>query len=205
MPDNHRHLAADSGDQLRQSAETLIKTGATPRTRGGTLGLDALSLLYKRAGTPESAADTLKLLYELQTHQVELDLLHEQLRANEQETVEEIAHYKALYECAPAAYLIVANDGRIIEGNRAAQQLFRASADALFGKALWLFLALGQQHTIHQLLVNPDFVSGPELAIRTALVETPDHRTLEIRATRSASRDSVLMILTEVNDHLNWP
>ena len=69
-------------NQLRQAAEDSLKQGTTPPTKGWSISADALALLYRLASNPDSAGDALKLLHELQAHQVELDLQHEQLKAN---------------------------------------------------------------------------------------------------------------------------
>lgn len=184
---------AGSYERLRRSARDLIDHGVPPPNRGGNLSVDALQLLYERASSPESAADTLKLLHELQTYQVELDLLYEQLQANEHEISEELAHYKSLYEQAPAAFLILANDGEIIEGNPAAGALFGQLNTDLAGKTLSRLLAPGQEGAVNTLLTNP---GGQDPA--TGSVELPDHRRLAISARADATGDSVLMILTEV-------
>ena len=83
MATTPKPTGADSDEQLRRDARHLLDHGASPKIRSGTLGVDALQLLYQRASEPESAADALKLLHELQTFQVELDLMYQQLQANE--------------------------------------------------------------------------------------------------------------------------
>lgn len=194
MVKTHRYPNAEGHDRLRRSARDLIDHGVPPSSGGGTLSVDALQLLYQRASSPDSAADALKLLHELQTYQVELDLLYEQLQANEQEIAEELAHYKALYELAPAAYLIVANDGMIIEGNEAAGALFGGPSEALSGKALYTFLALGQEGAVDTLLSSPD---GAEPGTTKGFIELQDHRHLTVSARSDIAGDSILMILTE--------
>ncbi|MEH6354510.1 MAG: PAS domain S-box protein [Marinobacter sp.] len=186
---------AEDHDRLRRSAEALIQRGAMPRGSGGALGVDALTLLYQRASNPESAADALKILHELKTHQVELDLLYEQLQANEQDITEELTHYKSLYENAPAAYLMVANDGQIVEGNHAAGALFGESAMVLAGKALCDFLAPGQGDVVNRLLGN---VGKQAQGLETTLVKLMDGRCMAVRVTLTAAGDSTMMILTGI-------
>lgn len=197
MTKTYEYPNAEMHERLRRSARDLIDHGVPPPSRGGNLNAEALHLLYERAKSPDSAADALKLLHELQTYQVELDLLYEQLQANEQEISEELAHYRSLYEQAPAVYLIVAKDGEIIEGNEAAGLLFGESHQTLTGKALSAMLAPGQETALNTLLRKPlEQTPGAEGVIKGSL-ELPDHRRLAISARPSASRDSILMILTE--------
>lgn len=201
MADMHEYPNAESHDRLRRSARDLIDHGVPPRNRGGNLSVDALQLLYERASKPESAADALKLLHELQTYQVELDLLYEQLQANEHELSEELAHYRSLYEQAPAAYLIVANDGEIVEGNQAAGVLFDESTPNLVGMSLSALLAPDQQSAVDTLLRNPGGQGPGSTGSASASVELPDHRQLTISARSAATRDNVLVILTEATNN----
>ncbi|HTN34243.1 MAG TPA: hypothetical protein VL091_09595 [Marinobacter sp.] len=197
MKNPRGYQSAEDHNRLRNNAQELIKMGATPRTHGGVLSVDTLALLYQQASTPETAANAMKLLHELQTHQVELDLLHEQLKANEHEANEELAHYKSVYECAPVAYLIVANDGEIIEGNQAAGTLFNERPIALAGKPLLAFLTPGQKGVVNRLLKTPENEISASASIEKAFVDLPDCRRLMISARRAETEGSVLMILAE--------
>lgn len=201
MADTHGYSNVERHDRLRRSARDLIDHGVPPRNHGGNLSVDALQLLYERASKPESAADALKLLHELQTYQVELDLLYEQLQANEHELSEELAHYRSLYEQAPAAYLIVANDGEIVEGNQAAGVLFDESIPNLVGMSLSALLAPDQQSVVDTLLRNPGGQGPGSKGSASALVELPDRRRVKISARSAADGDSILVILTETTEH----
>jgi len=191
MGGTQKYPNAEIHDRLRRSAENLIHRGAELPNHGGSLSVDALQLLYQKANTPDSAADALKLLHELQTYQVELDLLYEQLQSNEQEITEELAHYRSLYEQAPVAYLIVANDGEIMESNQAAGVFFGVPSTELIGRAMASLLAPGQKETLNTLAV-------PSQDAISASVTLPDQRCLTIDARSAADGNSVLMVLTEV-------
>jgi len=192
MNDKEEYPDASSHERLRRIARDLLDHGVPPSHHSGSLGVDALQLLYASASTPESAADALKLLHELQTYQVELDLLHEQLQANEHEVSEELAHYRALYELAPVTYLIVANDGEIIEGNQAAGVLFGQPPAELAGRPLYAFLASSEDVAFKSLLNN---VGRQDQAM--AYFGLPDGRRVKIIAKPAAAGDSILMILME--------
>lgn len=192
MAETYGYPNAKSQDRLRRVARELIDHGVPPVSRIGSLSVDALQLLYQRASNPDSAADALKLLHELQTYQVELDLLYEQLQANEMETLEELTHYKSIYDLAPAAYLIVANDGHVIEANESAGILFDQPAMELEGKALSALLAPDQDAAVKALLGH----SG-ESPSRGCSMMMPDQRRLSVSARKSRAGDSILVVLME--------
>lgn len=120
-------------NELRAKAQTRLRQGNAPTGLGFGLSLDALAVLYKLASSSDTASDGLKLLHELQTHQVELDLQHEQSKINESETAVELARYQALFEFAPAGYFIIGREGRILESNRTGADLLGVPGNGLSG------------------------------------------------------------------------
>lgn len=126
--------------KLRSDAETRLKEGSAPPTNGWSVGVNALSLLHKLASTPETAVDALKLLHELQVHQVELDIQHEQIESSQREMLEDLARYQGLFECAPVAYLILNPQRNVLECNHAAASLFGITQEELRGRSVDSFL-----------------------------------------------------------------
>lgn len=107
-------------NKLRTDAEERIKGGTAPLTRGWPAGVPALTLLHGLASAPETASDALKLLHELQVHQVELDLQHEQTEQEHRQLSEDLADYTDLFDLAPFAYLALEPAGLVIAANRIA-------------------------------------------------------------------------------------
>ncbi|MEO7937051.1 MAG: PAS domain-containing protein [Burkholderiaceae bacterium] len=105
---------------LRQRAEEQLKQGSAPITRGWPTGTEALALLHRLASRAETASDALKLLHELQVHQVELDLQHEQAEQEYRQLTEDLANYAALFDLAPFAYLSLNPEGQVIAANHIA-------------------------------------------------------------------------------------
>lgn len=118
---------------LRRQAERLLSEGEAPASRFGTLAPDALHLLYRMASDVDSASDALKLLHELQAHQVELDMQKAQCEASEYAMEQELLRYRALFDHAPLAYFVLDATGRIIETNRSALALLDVSPGVLEG------------------------------------------------------------------------
>ena len=106
--------------KLRQSAEERLDKGSAPFTQASTIGTQALTLLHDLASAPRTASDALKLLHELQVHQVELDLQHEQAEQECHQLAHDLTHYTTLFDLAPFAYLSLDTEGVVIAANRIA-------------------------------------------------------------------------------------
>lgn len=184
-------------DGLRFIAESRIKSGTVPPAKHAELGVEALAVLHRLASEADSAADGLKLLHELRTYQVELDLQYEQLLENEQEMAREVARYKALFEAAPAGYLVVDLHGQIVEGNQAAADLFGAPCTELQGALLQGFLPAASRPALVEMqkkLLVGEPVSSCIVSVGDDM-EQP--RRLRINARIAPNRDAVLMMMCE--------
>lgn len=136
-------IIATSDEQvsLRQHAQQRLNAGSAPPTRGWGVSVEALTLLHRLASAPDSAADALQLLHELQVHQVELDLQQAQLEASESELTEELAHYRALFERAPVAHFVLDAHAQVEECNRAGAELFGIRIEEICGRPFRAFLS----------------------------------------------------------------
>ena len=114
--------------KLRQRAEEKLAKGTAPFTRGWTTGTQAIGLLHNLASAPATASDALKLLHELQVHQVELDLQHEQATQDRQQLAEGLENYTTLFDLAPFAYVTLDYDGLLLAVNRNAAEWFAPGA-----------------------------------------------------------------------------
>lgn len=122
--------------QLRVKAEERLKGGNPPPTRGWPTGAQALALLHSLASSPASAGDALKLLHELQVHQVELDLQHEQADAERQQLVESLQSAAKLFDAAPFGYLTMEPDGTVAAANRIAAAWLGVKSEQCTGRPL---------------------------------------------------------------------
>ena len=110
-------------EQLRLTAEQLIKDNSTQASLRSPLSPDVLAFLYQVASSPKGSSDALKLLHEFQVHQVELDLQFNQFESNELALTKTLNYYQALFNSAPLAYLLTSIDGQILDGNKGAANL----------------------------------------------------------------------------------
>jgi len=193
---NHMN-ESESRKRLRTSAEGLLERGAAPPTRGWTTGGEALALLHRLASAPGSASDALKLLHELQVHQVELDLQYEQLEQNRHELNEQLEHCTGLFDNAPFGYCSVDAQGRINQGNHALATVLGAAPDALGGKLLGNFLAPESRPVLSALLDRVK-TSGSRQTCRVACGDgTGSPRLCRVVAAPSPEDGKVLLGITE--------
>jgi len=136
-------LTEKPGDQgrLRREAEDQLKRAQERIATDRAIGVDALTLLYRLASSPETAGDAIKLLHELQVHQVELDLQHKQLQENEHELAIDLARFRTFYELAPLGFFVLDINGYIIDANAAGAALLGVKPPELNGHRFDRFLA----------------------------------------------------------------
>jgi len=60
---------------------------------------------------------SLKIIHELQTYQIELELQNEDLRLSQQELMKSRMSYEELYDFAPVGYLTLNLKGLILKAN----------------------------------------------------------------------------------------
>ncbi|MFU8830720.1 MAG: PAS domain-containing protein [Wenzhouxiangella sp.] len=178
-------------EQLRADAEGRIRAGTAPPTAGWGVGTEALSLLYRLASDSESSADALKLLHELQTHQVELDLQHAQIMENEHQLALQVGHFQALFDHAPAGYLVLGRDGRIVRSNRTASELFGVDADQLEDHMLTSLLSPESGPAILAALEQAETGTPPD----AVQVQTLDSRPLGLLSGMAPGEDAVLALV----------
>jgi PAS domain S-box-containing protein len=185
--------------KLRRDAETRLKAGSAPPTTGWSVGVNALSLLHKLASTPESAIDALKLLHELQVHQVELDLQHEQIETTQRELAEDLARYQGLYEYVPVAYLNVSLQRDILECNFAGASLFGIAHDDMRGRNLESFLAPASRPAL-LLLLKRLRVDGSSESCEVQAGAGKVSRKLQVLASITPGGRSFMVVLLDLSE-----
>ncbi len=120
------------------------KTASTPN--GTELRRKAeAKLSARRKKTPHppaTEADTLRLLHELQVHQVELEMQNEELMRARTEAEEAYRKYTDLYDFAPAGYFTLTREGIIHEVNLAGANLLGVERSNLINRHLGLFASV---------------------------------------------------------------
>lgn len=101
---------------------------------------DALTVLHALASSPETAADALALLHELQVYQVEVDLQAQELRESREALEASLRRQVELYDFQPAGLFTLDPHRVVLATNRAGADMLGLGPDDVVGLALDAFL-----------------------------------------------------------------
>lgn len=180
---------------LRRRARRQLESGtAPPLHESWAAGTESLNTLYQLASDPDKAADALKLLHELQVHQVELALQQEQMAETEREAVQSLAQSRELFELAPLGYFVVDRAGVVVDVNRAGIRLLGVDRDAVVGREFAGFLASESRPALLGLFAA---LHGQGEAASCDVQLNQSRQAAHIAASMSPREDIVLMIISE--------
>lgn len=97
-----------------------------------------------------------KSLHELSVHQIELEMQNEELRRTQDELRESRERFFDLYDLAPVGYLTLNKDGKILESNLTAANLFGLVRGELVNKYLSHYIKKSDQdiyYVLHKKLL----------------------------------------------------
>ena len=114
----------------------------------------ALAVLHELASSPLTAASSLKLLHELQVHQVEVDIQEEELRRAVADLETALFRQVQLHDFAPAGFLSVDRATVLSELNRTGAQMLGFERDVLIGRTLDSFLEPDSSRALHAALTR---------------------------------------------------
>jgi diguanylate cyclase (GGDEF)-like protein/PAS domain S-box-containing protein len=117
-----------------------------------------------------SPEEVRKLVHELRTHQIELELQNEELRNVQVDLAESHDRYSNLYEFAPVGYITVSEKGLILEANLAFTAMLGVERRFLLEEPFSKFIVSEDQDIYH--------------LHRRALSETKERGTCELRVRR---------------------
>ncbi|MBU0482655.1 MAG: response regulator [Proteobacteria bacterium] len=96
-------------------------------------------------GRALSQEEVKKLVHELDTYQIELELQNEDLRKTQQELEQSRRKYTNLYDFAPVGYLTVSGTGLIVEANLTAADMLGVARGSLLRQPLSAFILEADQ------------------------------------------------------------
>lgn len=147
---------------------------------------------------PGDEADALRLLHELEVHQIELELQNAELERTRDELEAALERYTDLYDFAPVGYLTLARDGGIYSANLAGADLLGVPRARLLGRRFGTFLPLAERPAFDSFLARTLDDSQRESCEVTLVPDGGGRRVVRIEATASPSGKECRAALLDV-------
>jgi signal transduction histidine kinase len=130
-------------EKAKKMAETRNNKPSDKRA-GTALRKRAESLIKKRDGNikaePVSVEEAQRLIHELRTHQIELEMQNEELRNTQLSLEDARKKYTDLYDFAPVGYFTFDNSGIVREANLTGASMLEVERSRLIGKPFVLYI-----------------------------------------------------------------
>jgi PAS domain S-box-containing protein len=177
--------------------EDLISTGTTPLRQKAEKQFKKSSSWDNLVRTE---AETLKLIHELEVHQIELEMQYEELKLSEEKAAKATEKFSALYDFAPVGYLTLDHDSTICEINLSGAIMLQRERSLLLNSNFKQFI------TPDTLSVFNDFFTNVS---ETCLKQTCEVRLklygdytmfLHIEGIVSNNNREVLVTLTDITE-----
>lgn len=157
--------------------------------------------LKHRCTTAEAdAADAVRLLHELQVHQIELEMQNHELLEARGQLESALSHYTELYDFAPVGYFTLDRRGVIRQLNLHAARLLGSNRSALIGQAFSSFIETGQQaafaDVLHRAAIGTSQESCDFGLIGESAVQT--HRYVHVDIAPSPSDAALRAVVVDI-------
>lgn len=172
-----------------------------PQIDGAKLRRLAEKRLGENTGTahpPLTAAESLRLLHELEVHQIELEMQNEELRRARENEAEALEKYADLYDFAPVGYFSLDRDGSISNVNLTGAVLLGINRSQLSGRCFGLFVT-DRDHSAFTDFLRKVFESHAKEACEVALKKGGKHPFfVQIEAIAVASGLECRVVISDI-------
>jgi len=167
---------------LRQRAEELLQR----KDKACLVSTDATS-----------EADILKLIHELEVHQIELEMQNEELVIAKEKAELAEEKYTELYDFAPSGYIALSRVGEILELNFAAANMLGKERTKLIKKRFDFFVSIDTQTTFNLFL--PDVFTSKVKQTCEVIIATEGKLPIYVNIDGIVNQNSELCLLTLID------
>ena len=122
-------------------SRAALRLSATDAAKGSAAyATDALTVLLKLASCPDTAANALTLLHELQVHQIELDMQTQELQESRAELEQALRRQLVIYDSQPFGSFTIDTRLVLLELNQTGADMLGLTRDDAYGLPLDTFL-----------------------------------------------------------------
>lgn len=126
----------------------------------------------------DSEDDKLKLIHDLEVHQLELELQNEELQKAKSAALHAVEKYKELYDFAPTGYFTLSKEGEIIGLNLSGSDLLCKTRSKLLNSQFGFFVTNDTKPTFNEFLKKA-LASKVNVTCEVSL-NTVDHKPIQV-------------------------
>ncbi len=149
---------------------------------------------------PATKADALRLVHELQVHQVELEMQNEQLIEAQTQAEEAYRQYSDLYDLAPVGYLTLDRSGTISKINLAGATMLGKPRSRVIDRRLAQFISYGSLNTFEVFFNKLYYGSGYGTCELSLLNNDNEWFWVQLEATSFVDGQECRIIMVDINE-----
>ena len=142
--------------------------------------------------------DALRLLHELQVHQIELELQNEELRGSRAEVEAGLERYTDLYDFAPVGYVTLGRDGSIRQLNLAGASMLGAERARLSGRRFGDFVGEADRGVFQAFLEKAFALQAKEVCELALRNEGQGPQYVQLTATAAQDGQECRVVLADI-------
>ena len=147
--------------------------------------------------------DNLRLIHELQVHQIELEMQNEELKTAHLQAYEAIERYVELYDYAPSGYVSLSKNGDIIELNYSAAAMLGNDRNHIKNKRFGLYISHESLSAFNRLM-DKSFMFNEKESCELILLHKTDtidkSICVHVDAKLSENGKKCLMTITDISE-----
>lgn len=153
---------------------------------------------YSITDSKLSELETLKLIHELEVHQIELEMQKEELILAKEEAEMAVKKYAELYDFAPLGYFTLTNSGTVVELNLAGSKLLGKERSKLVNSQFSYFLSNDTKPVFNQFLESVFRVAVKECCEVELLVDENIPINVYLTGIVSENKEQALFTILDI-------
>lgn len=145
-----------------------------------------------------SEVETLKLIHELEVHQIELEIQKEELMLAKDEVENALQKYSDFYDFAPTGYFTLTNSGKLLDLNLAGSQLLRKERSELKNSQFGFFVSDDSKPVFNQFLENVFRLDNKECCEVKLLLDDATTMHVYLTGILSGNREQAFITILDI-------
>ncbi|MEI6767207.1 MAG: ATP-binding protein [Bacteroidota bacterium] len=147
-----------------------------------------------------SEADNIKLIHELEVHQIELEMQHEELEVAKANAEITAAKYTTLYNFAPSGYISLSKEGTVLQLNLRAATILGKERIHLIDRRLGQFISLETRPAFNAFINKSFEQQGKQTCEAVVEIEGRPAQYIYFEGTHTKSGEECMLTMIDITE-----